>query len=217
MSSFFLEDGILGILSGANFCLLGFRLTQPLPVQPSPPQAQIQCLNCIFPCHAFLRRILVPIPWNITSFLVEMLVTSFFLEEYGRFCWKSLEIKLTWCHESHQAKTDPDKQTNTFTTKDGERSEDTVQPSSAQKWMNWGQDCQTWSFSLFWQNLDKVVWKVQIPQERDMRMEMPGVMWISQFFHVFIFFDFSTFQKTSKHIVISWHMIYHFFPGPFCC
>ena len=71
----FFKDGILGILLGANFCLLGFRLTQPLPVQPSPPQAQIQCLNCIFPCQAFLRRILVPIPWNITSFLVEMLVT----------------------------------------------------------------------------------------------------------------------------------------------
>ena len=71
----FFKDGIIGILLGANFCLLGFRLTQPLPVQPSPPQAQIQCLNCIFPCQAFLRRILVPIPWNITSFLVEMLVT----------------------------------------------------------------------------------------------------------------------------------------------
>lgn len=45
------------------------------------------------------------------------------------------------------------------------------------------------------QNLDKVVWKVQIPQERDMRMEMPGVMWISQFFHVFFSFHFSTFEK----------------------
>lgn len=88
--------------------------------------------------------------------------------------------------ESHQAKTDQDKQTKQtlFITKDGERSEDAV-PSSAQ-WIDVKMLlCQMIIFPL--QNLDKVVWKVQIPQERDMRMEMPGVMWISQFFHVLSF------------------------------
>lgn len=113
--------------------------------------------------------------------------------------------------ESHQAKTDQDKQTNkqnTFPTKDGERSEDAV-PSSAQ-WMNQWIEVKmlsTLSNKILTKSLERYkflksatcVWRCRVWCES---------LSFSMFYFHFLLFNF---WKKSKHIVISRHMIYLFF------